>query len=71
MLKRYARILDTWSTLKHSCFRYYATNREDTGLIANYVIAFFFNLPNPSSFVLGLGVDSASYTNENQKFSGG
>jgi hypothetical protein len=31
----------------------------------------FFNLHNPSSFTVALGVDSASYKNEYQEFSWG
>jgi hypothetical protein len=45
------------------CLRFYATSRKVMGSSLDEAIAFFFNLPNPSSS----GVYPASNRNEYQK----
>jgi hypothetical protein len=48
-------------------FRHYATNRKVAGWSLDEVD--FFNLPNPTSPTMVLGVDSASNMNEYQESS--
>jgi hypothetical protein len=47
--------------------RCYATSQKLMGSILNEVMLVFFNLPNPSSYTMASGVDSASDRNEYQE----
>jgi hypothetical protein len=53
-----------------SWLRHYATSRKVAGSIPDEVIG-YFNLPNPSSRTMALGVDAGSNRNEYQQSSWG